>query len=139
MRFPSSCHYIVQFLGPLLVQQSCNFPNVSIYIAFGTVLQAYLQLTTPAWSNSRLHPRLRWFVGWYNTDHRHSGIKFVSPAARHEGREVKILSKRVETYEQARRRQPSRWSRGTRNWSADGVVVLNPQRGTERVGVQESA
>jgi putative transposase len=79
------------------------------------------------------------FVRWYNTDHRHSGIKFVSPATRHEGREGEILSKRVETYEQARRRHPNRWSRGTRNWSAVGEVVLNPQRGTERVGVQESA
>ena len=79
------------------------------------------------------------FVRWYNSDHRHSGIKFVSPAARHEGREEEILSKRIETYEQARRRQPSRWSRGTRNWSAIGEVVLNPQRGTERVVVQESA
>lgn len=79
------------------------------------------------------------FVRWYNTDHRHSGIKFVSPAVRHERREEEILSKRIETYEQARRRHPSRWSRGTRNWSAVGEVVLNPQRGTERVGVQESA
>jgi putative transposase len=79
------------------------------------------------------------FVRWYNKDHRHSGIKFVSPAARHEGREGEILCKRVETYEQARRRHPNRWSRGTRNWSAVGEVVLNPQRGTERVGVQESA
>ena len=79
------------------------------------------------------------FARWYNTDHRHSGIKFVSPAARHEGREEEILSKRKETYEQARRRQPNRWSRGTRNWSAVGEVVLNPQRGTETVVVQESA
>jgi putative transposase len=79
------------------------------------------------------------FVRWYNMDHRHSGIKFVSPAARHEGREGEILSKRIETYEQARRRHPNRWSRGTRNWSAVGEVVLNPQRGTERGGVQESA
>jgi putative transposase len=79
------------------------------------------------------------FVRWYNTEHRHSGIKFVSPAVRHEGRDAEILSKRVETYEQARRRKPSRWSRGTRNWSAVGEVMLNPQRGTERVGVQESA
>jgi transposase InsO family protein len=79
------------------------------------------------------------FVRWYNTDHRHSAIKFVSPAARHEGREAQILSTRKETYEIARRRHPSRWSRGTRNWSAVEKVVLNPQRGKDKVGVQESA
>jgi putative transposase len=77
------------------------------------------------------------FVRWYNREHRHSAIKFVSPAARHEGREAQILSARKETYEQARRRHPSRWSRGTRNWSAVGEVVLNPQRGKERAGGQE--
>ena len=77
------------------------------------------------------------FVRWYNTEHRHSGIKFVSPVARHEGREAQILSAREETYEQARRRHPSRWSKGTRNWSAVGDVVLNPQRGKERAEGQK--
>jgi len=79
------------------------------------------------------------FVHWYNNDHRHSGIKFVSPAARHEGREAQILCTRRNTYEQARRRHPSRWSRGIRNWSAVEQVVLNPQRGNERVREQISA
>jgi putative transposase len=77
------------------------------------------------------------FVQWYNREHRHSAIKFVSPAARHEGREAQILCARKETHEQARRRHPRRWSRGTRNWSAVGEVVLNPQRGKERAGGQE--
>lgn len=77
------------------------------------------------------------FVRWYNTEHRHSGIKFVSPAARHEGLEGQILFTRKETYEQARSRHPSRWSKRTRNWSAVGEVVLNPQRGKERAGGQE--
>jgi transposase InsO family protein len=79
------------------------------------------------------------FVRWYNNDHRHSGIKFVSPSARHEGREAQILCTRRSTYEQARRRHPNRWSRGTRNWSAVQQVVLNPQRGNERVREQISA
>jgi putative transposase len=78
------------------------------------------------------------FVGWYNNDHRHSGIKFVSPSARHQGREPQILCTRRNTYEQARRRHPNRWSREIRNWSAVEKVVLNPQRGKQRVGVQES-
>ncbi len=27
------------------------------------------------------------FVGWYSTEHRHSGIRFVTPDHRHDGRE----------------------------------------------------
>lgn len=29
---------------------------------------------------------------WYNHDHRHSGIRYVSPAQRHEGADIKILA-----------------------------------------------
>ena len=81
---------------------------------------------------------VRRFVRWYNTERRHSEIKFVSPAARHEGREAQILSARKQTYEQARRRHPRRWSKGTRNLSAVREVVLNPQRGKERASGQKS-
>jgi transposase InsO family protein len=66
------------------------------------------------------------FVAWYNGDHRHSGIKFVTPDDRHFGREHEILARRTLVYERARRRQPARWSRGTRNWSPAGAVRLNP-------------
>ena len=130
-----------QFLG---IVPSFSRPRVSDDNPYSEALFRTLKYRPeyPSLSFEGLAAAREWvqrFVRWYNTDHRHSGIKFVSPAARHEGREEEILSKRIETYEQARRRQPSRWSRGTRNWSAVGEVVLNPQRGTERVGVQESA
>jgi putative transposase len=66
------------------------------------------------------------FVRWYNTEHRHSGIKFVTPAARHAGEAEQILMKRKEVYEQAKRRNPNRWSGTTRNWDPIGEVRLNP-------------
>ena len=68
------------------------------------------------------------FVRWYNVEHLHSGIRYVSPAARHEGRDHAILAARHTLYLQARDRNPSRWSRHTRNWSPVGVVKLNPER-----------
>lgn len=34
------------------------------------------------------------FIHWYNTEHCHSGIKFVTPDARHKGQDVKILANR---------------------------------------------
>jgi putative transposase len=72
----------------------------------------------------------RWvtrFVRWYNSEHRHSAIRYVTPDERHAGADVAILARRHALYEQARRRKPERWPRQTRNWTPIGPVVLNPE------------
>ena len=69
------------------------------------------------------------FVDWYNTQHLHGNIRFVTPAARHAVEDRAILARRAHVYERARRARPERWSRSTRNWSPVGQVVLNPQAG----------
>ena len=66
------------------------------------------------------------FVGWYNEEHLHSAIKFVTPSQRHEGLDKEILSRRAYVYEQARAKNPSRWSGNIRNWSEIRKVFLNP-------------
>jgi transposase InsO family protein len=74
----------------------------------------------------------RWveaFVAWYNDDHQHSGIRFVTPSQRHDGREAAILARRHEVYLAARARRPGRWSRHTRNWAPIPTVRLNPDDG----------
>ncbi len=68
------------------------------------------------------------FVQWYNVDHRHSGIRYVSPAQRHAGEDHTILTARHALYTKARERNPARWSGTTRNWSPIGAVTLNPER-----------
>ncbi|MDP9052411.1 MAG: IS3 family transposase, partial [Acidobacteriota bacterium] len=68
------------------------------------------------------------FVGWYNSEHRHSAIRYVTPDERHGGREHKILIDRHELYRRAHEANPERWSCGTRNWAPVGLVELNPQR-----------
>ncbi len=68
------------------------------------------------------------FVTWYNTEHLHSGITYVTPADRHAGRDEEILANRRRVYEDARRRNPSRWSRHTRRWQRVDVVCLNPDQ-----------
>ena len=68
------------------------------------------------------------FVHWYNHEHRHSGIRYVSPAQRHAGQDASILATRHALYCEARDRHPRRWSRGTRNWTPVGPVTLNPER-----------
>ncbi len=66
------------------------------------------------------------FVAWYNEDHRHSAIGFVTPAQRHRGEDADILVARKAVYEQAKARHPERWSGMTRDWSRKEVVWLNP-------------
>lgn len=68
------------------------------------------------------------FVRWYNHDHHHSGIRFVSPAQRHAGQDREILAARDALYQQARQAHPRRWSGKTRDWSPIGAVTLNPER-----------
>lgn len=65
------------------------------------------------------------FVAWYNCEHLHSGIKFVTPASRHDGGDVEILEKRNVVYMNARAKNPSRWSTTTRNWEPITTVKLN--------------
>jgi putative transposase len=68
------------------------------------------------------------FVRWYNEEHHHSAIKFVSPGQRHRGEDKALLAKRREVYEAARARNPARWSGATRNWTPPSIVTLNPDR-----------
>lgn len=67
------------------------------------------------------------FIEWYNNEHLHSGIGFVTPADRHVRRDAAILIRRRATYERARHRHPERWARSTRAWTAPQIVRLNPE------------
>ncbi len=56
-----------------------------------------------------------------------AGSAYVTPDERHFGREHAILARRHALYEKARRTQPERWTRDTRNWEPVGTVILNPE------------
>ena len=44
------------------------------------------------------------FVYWYNSEHRHSALQFVTPAQRHYGQDKDLLEQRSQVYEQAKLR-----------------------------------
>lgn len=67
------------------------------------------------------------FTRWYNNDHKHSAICFVTPNQRHGGEDHKLLASRDKVYEAARVRHPERWTRTTRNWKPVEEVWLNPE------------
>lgn len=71
------------------------------------------------------------FVNWYNQDHKHSAIKFVTPSQRHNGEDVQILAKRDELYRKSRAANPTRWSGSTRNWERPESMTLNPDTEAE--------
>jgi putative transposase len=68
------------------------------------------------------------FVQWYNEEHRHSAIRYVTPAQRHRGEDIAILAARQRLYEAAKQARPERWSGETRNWTPINEVWLNPSK-----------
>ena len=66
------------------------------------------------------------FVDWYNHQHRHSSIRFVTPDQRHSGEAVAICRQRIQLNEQARQRHPRSWCSNTRCWRQPEVVWINP-------------
>ena len=67
-------------------------------------------------------------VEWYNHEHRHSAIRFVTPAQRHEGLDENLLDNRKAVYEAAHAKHPQRWSGSSRNWQKIQAVHLNPDK-----------
>ena len=120
----------LQWLG---IVPSFSRPHVSDDNPYSEALFRTLKYT-PAYPRlpfADLAAGQRWvarFVDWYNSEHRHSAIRFVTPNERHYGHEQTILARRHDLYQRARRSTPERWRGGTRNWSPVGMVVLNPQQ-----------
>ncbi|OQA25688.1 MAG: Integrase core domain protein [Firmicutes bacterium ADurb.Bin354] len=71
------------------------------------------------------------FVDWYNNDHRHSGINYVTPNERHAGKDKEILAERIRVYEEARSKHPERWTRSIRKWEYQDTEWLNPRQEKE--------
>lgn len=66
------------------------------------------------------------FVYWYNHEHLHSSIRYVTPVQRHNQQDKDILEQRKSVYESAKKRHPERWSGDIRNWQPITEVYLNP-------------
>lgn len=113
---------------------SFSRPSVSDDNPYSEALFRTLKYT-PAWPKrpfQSLEEARQWvqtFVAWYNTEHRHSGIRFVTPQQRHDGADTAILAARASVYEQAKARHPDRWrGRAVRDWTPIEKVWLNPDR-----------
>jgi len=124
---------VLAMLHWLGVKPSYSRPRVSDDNAYAESLfrTAKYRPEFPAKGFASLDEARTWaaeFVRWYNVDHRHSGIRYVSPQQRHAGHDKAILAARHALYTQAKEAHPARWSGNTRNWSHIGAVALNPER-----------
>jgi transposase InsO family protein len=124
---------VLAMLTWLGIRASYSRPRVSDDNAFVEALFRTVKYRPqfPAKGFASLEEARRWVndvVRWYNLDHRHSGIRYVSPAQRHAGQDRTILAARHELYTRSKAANPRRWSRHTRNWTPIASVTLNPER-----------
>ena len=67
------------------------------------------------------------FVHWYNQEHLHSSIGYVTPEQMRTGQAEAIFKLRNATMRKAVMAYPERWeSRLVKQWSVTREVVLNP-------------
>ncbi len=120
-------------LYELNITTSHSRPRVSNDNAYAESLFRTLKYV-PQWPSSgfrTLGEARQWvekFTHWYNEEHRHSGIRYVTPGQRHRGEDNALLKQRDDLYRMAQKAHPERWSGRTRNWQPEGPVTLNPER-----------
>lgn len=78
------------------------------------------------------------FVQWYNNEHLHSALKFVTPQQRHSGDDHAIRIKRHAVYQMAKQQNPERWSGQTRNWLVNKIPTLNPNRKINKLNKEDN-
>lgn len=130
---PMKSSTLLAKLYELGITPSRGRPRVSNDNPFSESLFKTMKYTAkwPAKGFANLTESRKWvqaFVHWYNEQHCHSGIKFVTPGQRHSNLDQSLLASRTEVYEQAKQRNPKRWSRNVRNWEYIDEVTLNPDK-----------
>lgn len=128
---PMTSHTLRARLAELGMPMSHSRPRVSNDNPYSESLFRTLKYC-PAWPSkgfASLTDVRDWMLTFehaYNSHHLHSGINFVTPNTRHAGKDLEQLQHRKRVYEAAKRRNPRRWSKATRNWELVGAVALNP-------------
>jgi len=118
---------LAAFLDGLMVSRSYSRPRVSNDNAFIESWHKTLKYTVgyPKFFQSLEHAR-QWFadfVHWYNNNHLHSALGYVTPTQRRSGEAEEIYQKRDVGLQAAKARNPGRWRQGkTKVWSSDPVT-----------------
>jgi transposase InsO family protein len=100
---------VLAMLHWLGIKPSYSRPRVSDDNAFAEALFRTVKYRPefPSKGFADLDVARQWtvrFVQWYNHEHRHSGIRYVTPAQRHAGQDQPLLEARHAVYQSARDR-----------------------------------
>ena len=69
------------------------------------------------------------FVYWYNNEHWHSGMNYITPMQKRKGEHILIFKKRNEALQKAKENLPYRWGkRNTRLFIIPEFEILNPKK-----------
>lgn len=104
---------------------SVSNDNAFLEAMFKTVKYSLMCPTKPFPSLDSANEWMSEFTHWYNEEHLHSGIKYVTPSDRHNGIDKETLLKRHELYQQMKLKNPLRWSGSTRDWEREDLVWIN--------------
>jgi putative transposase len=121
-------------LDKLGVIKTFNRPSVSNDNSYSESLFKTLKyrLQNPLMPFGSLEEASKWsesFVKWYNEEHLHSGIKYITPNQRFRGEDKAILEKRKKLYEKTMAKNPLRWiNKWTKNWDRIDTVYLNKRK-----------
>jgi putative transposase len=104
------------FLDSLQITRSYSRPRCSNDNAFIESWHKTLKYTVgyPKFFKGLDHARI-WFadfVQWYNNEHLHSGLGYVTPLQRRSGEADAIYAKRNQTIENSKAKNPLRWRTG---------------------------
>ncbi len=112
-------------ITPSFSQPSVSNDNSYSEALFKTTKYCHFYLNKPFNALERARNWICNFVNWYNNEHLHSGIKFITPNDRHQGLSISISKNRSDVYLKAKSKNPNRWSGNIRNWSIPKEVHLN--------------
>ncbi|GAB1433737.1 hypothetical protein MASR2M29_23680 [Spirochaetota bacterium] len=117
------------FLDSLCISRSHSRPRCSNDNAFIESWHKTLKYTVgyPKFFTSITHARTWYakFINWYNNEHLHSSLGYVTPAQRRKGEAMEIYAKRHETLLIAKSINPHRWINGTVRRYAPKSVTIN--------------
>ncbi len=140
---PMKASTFMATLDALGVHRSYSRPGVSDDNAYAeSLFRTCKYRPTYPGAFSTIEEARTWVLGftrWYNHEHKHRNLKFVSPAERHQGKDAAIFAHRIAVYEAARAKHPERWSRQIRNWSLPSEVWLNRPAECAHPGSQREA
>lgn len=128
---PMKSHSLAQLLATLDVDPSFSRPHVSDDNPYS---ESFFKTAKyhPGFPSKFAGPQdglqhCRTFFPWYNDEHRHSGIAYLTPSDVHHGRAAQVIAKRQLVLDEAYRAHPERFPRGApRVEQLPPAVWINP-------------